>query len=497
MKYFILTLFVLNAYSFSLNDDWDGMEEAIKVQQDAILVQRIIKQDLVDQLDVYSDTPITQQIENQVQQLMNPSVDTDKQETEDEQTEVHSLEYWLERLGDEYSDETILLQQSQQITTDVDNIKIEDINLISESSVIINNIDLEYQDQNMNENIQMEQQLLNSAIQLQESLNQEDQQQQQNESYQNTLEVQINTINDESISKFIPNQDNNRMVKFLNNIQEDTQNYMQQQQQIKEIYNFQDYSFNKQIGEQRSIYNDKEDSTLQVVERDQHKEINKNLQQQYQINQKEAELNQNQQEEMSTLKKYLLYTDQPEVISTGTTEKEIEEDKRLINAFKSMNRNENWEIINKNQKINSDVRNEQLRFSNINEQQKQKQTQFQEVNENQVENPHQFISFKSDSKFEQVDNSKIEENVKSKYDELPETQLQSKEDMKREKEQKIQEMQKIIEEQLKNKTLKKKSETNKSLLYESEYLQWERITQTKPYPEINFVMTQNNLRKRL
>lgn len=32
MKYFILTLIVLNAYSFSLNDDWDGMEEAIKVQ---------------------------------------------------------------------------------------------------------------------------------------------------------------------------------------------------------------------------------------------------------------------------------------------------------------------------------------------------------------------------------------------------------------------------------------------------------------------------------
>ncbi|CAD8172050.1 unnamed protein product [Paramecium pentaurelia] len=491
MKYFILTLFVLNAYSFSLNDDWDGMEEAINVQQDAIL-------DLVDQLDVYSDTPITQQIENQVQQLMNPSVDTDKTETEDEQTEVHSLEYWLERLGDEYSDETILLQQSQQITTDVDNIKIEDINLITESSVIINNIDLEYQDQNINENIQMEQQLLNSPLQLQESLNQEDQQQ------INTLEVQINTFNDQSISKFIPNQDNNGMVKFLNNIQEDSQNHMQQQQQIKEIYNFKDYSFNKQVGEQRSIYNDKEDSTLQVLERDQHKEISKNLQQQYQINKKEAELNQskqsklnNQPEEMSTLKKYLLYTDQPEVISTGTTEKEIEEDKRLINAFKSMNRNQNWEIINKNQKINSDVRNEQLRFSNINDQQKQQQTQFQDFNENQVENPHQFISFKSDSKFEQVDNFKIEENVKSKYDELPETQLQSKEDMKREKEQKIQEMQKIIEEQLKNKTLKKKSETDKSLLYESEYLQWERITQTKPYPEINFVMTQNNLRKRL
>ncbi|CAD8193420.1 unnamed protein product [Paramecium octaurelia] len=623
MKYFILTLFVLNAFSFSLNDDWDGMEEAVKVQQDAVL-------DLVDQLDLYSETPITTQIENQVQQLMNPPLEADQAEKENEQSEeVHSLEYWLERLGDEYQDETILLQQPQsiteQITTVVGNLvlKVGDANqlkLIAEQAeiadpLIIDGIELEYQDKNGNENVQM-QQLLNSALEMQKSLSQEDEKQQndlnsnskkkhkkkrpiididlnditmsedddqneiektivqENDTSENTIEVQIDSNNEEpsteTMSKFTPNeetisevQDNSRMYNFLNDVHEDAGNEDNQvKQQPQKSYNFKEYSFNKFEGDQRSFYNDNDDSTLKVVEREQPKEIinnnnnnnnnnnsnnnqnnnnnnnynndnnnynnnnnnnnnndnnnnnNNNNGLQFQeenksykfINKEQSEQNQGQQstlnnqeqpQETSILKKYLLYTDQPEVISTGTTEKEIEDDKKLVAAFKSMDRDEHWEKTNKKQKINTDVRNELLRFTKVDEEPQKKEPEFKEVTESKVENPHKFISFKADPQYEQAENAKKKELAKSKYDELPETKLQSKEDMKREKQQKIQEMQKIIEEQLKNKTLKKKSETDKSLQYESEYLQWERATQAKSYPaEINFVMTQNNLRKR-
>ncbi|CAD8104571.1 unnamed protein product [Paramecium primaurelia] len=598
MKYFILTLFVLNAFNFSLNDDWDGMEEAIKVQQDAVL-------DLVDQIDLYSETPITTQIENQVQQLMNPPLESDQNENENEQSEeVHSLEYWLERLGDEYQDETILLQQPQsiteQITTVVGNLvlKVGDANQLKqmaeqveiESPLIIDGIELEYQD----ENIQM-QQLLNSALEMQKSLNQDNEQydlntnskkkhkkkrpiididlndltisedndqteidytiqqesdnnqiqkendnnqiQQENDNNsiqlesdtsENTIEVQINSTKEEpqteNISKFTPNedtinevQDNNRMFNFLNDVHKDVENDNNQiKQQDQKSYNFKEYSFNKFDGDQRSFYNENEDSILKVVEREQPKEINNNNnqfqfkeeQKSYKfINKEESEQNkdkqqivnnQDQPQETSILKKYLLYTDQPEVISTGTTEKEIEEDKRLITAFKSMDRDEHWEKTTKKQKINTDVKNELLRFTKVDDEPQIKEPEFKEVTESKVENPYKFISFKADPQYEQAENAKKNEIAKSKYDELPETKLQSKEDMKREKQQKIQEMQKIIEEQLKNKTLKKKSETDKSLQYESEYLQWERATQSKQYPaEINFVMTQNNLRKRL
>ncbi|CAD8123535.1 unnamed protein product [Paramecium sonneborni] len=598
MKYLILSLFVLNVYSFSLNDDWDGMEEAVKVQQDAVL-------DLVDQLDLYSETPITQQIENQVQQLMNPQSESDQEvKAEDQSEEIHSLEYWLERLGDEYQDETILLQQQQQsqqqqsiteqITTVVGNLvlKVGDANQLKQiaeqtdiaSPLIIDGIELEYQNnQDINQNIQM-QQLLSSALEMQKSLNQEDQLQQNdlkkkhkkkrpiididfndltiseedndqintdnlssqsNQNNDNTIEVQINSINEneqssnDSISKFTPNedtinqvQDNTRMFNFLNDVHDDSLNLNQPKQQVQQSYNYKEYSFNKLDQDPRSFYNDNEDSTVKVLEREQIRDSNNNLdndkqqsqiqqQQQYSkssINTKDTTQNketdqtlqnQDQQQETSILKKYLLYTDQPEVISTGTTDKEIEDDKRLVTAFKSMNRDEHWIINNKKQKDDKDFRNELLTFSNVNEQSEQKEQkipQFKEVTDKQVENPHKFISFKPDPEFEKAENSKKDQDIKSKqdqnskskYDELPETKLQSKEEMKKEKQQKIQEMQRIIEEQLKNKTLKKKSDSDKSLQYESEYLQWERATQAKSYPtEINFVMTKNNLRKRL
>ncbi|CAD8201391.1 unnamed protein product [Paramecium octaurelia] len=527
MKYFILTLFVLNAFSFSLNDDWDGMEEVIKVQQDAIL-------DLVDQLDVYSETPITQQIENQVQQLMNPPLETDHTKQSDEQSEVHSLEYWLERLGDEYSDETILLQQSQtiteQVTTVLDDLilKVEDDQQIdqqteTDSTLIIDSIRQFQQDQNNDENIkqsqttqlqsQDDQQQLIDLNQIQDQFNEIDStisevnvQQQLNESSEDTLQVQIDSTDEdasnESANEFSPIenahniiQDSNTVFTFMNHVQEDS--YIQSQQKVKDTYNFKEYSFNKDTGDQRSIYKENDDSTVEVVEREEEKESSNNPHEEVEFNKaKQSTLN-SQPEEISGLKKYLLYTDQPEVISTGTTEKEIEEDRRLITAFKSMNRDEYWEKTNKKQKINSDVRDELLKLSNVSEDSKQKEPQFQEITENKVENPHKFISFKADPKVEYPENTQKGETVKSKYDELPETKLQSKEEMKRDKEQKILEMQKIIEEQLKNKKLIKQSETDKSFQYESEYLEWERTTQSKVYPEINFVMTQNNLRKRL